>query len=93
MIEIKTKHFNMNIESSEDIDSLEKEVREINKLKRQAIEELDKQNRLEFSQLLEQEYQQWLAQKELGLVPEGKPSPDFERAVEEAFHDEENKDW
>lgn len=92
MIEIKTKHFNMCIESSEDIDSLEKEVREINKLKRQAIEDLDKQNRLEFSELLEQEYQQWLAQKELGIVPEDKPSPGFERSVEEAFHDKENQD-
>lgn len=93
MIEVKTKHFNMTVESNDDIELLEKEVREINKQKRKAIDELDRQNRLEFSQLLEQEYQQWLAQKELGLVPEDKPSPDFERAVEEAFHDEENKDW
>lgn len=93
MIEIKTKHFSMTVENSEDIELLEKEVREINKLKRKAIDELDRQNRLEFSELLEKEYQQWLAQKELGVVPEEKPSPDFERAVEEAFHDEENQDW
>lgn len=90
MIEVKTKHFSMEIKNSKDIELLEKEVREINKLKRAAIENLDNQNRLEFSQLLEQEYQQWLAQKELGIVPEGQPSPDFERAVEEVFHDEKN---
>lgn len=92
MIEIKTKHFQMNIESSEDIESLEKEVREINKLKRQAIEELDRQNRIEFSKLLDKEYEQWLAQKELGIVPEDQPSPGFERSVEEAFYDKENQD-
>lgn len=90
MINIKTKHFNMDIKNSEDIEFLEKEVREINKLKRQAIDELDNQNRLEFSQLLEKEYQQWLAQKELGVIPEDQPSPGFERSVEEAFHDKEN---
>lgn len=90
MIEIKTKHFNMNIKNSADIELLEKEVREINKQKRKAIDELDRQNRLEFSELLEKEYQQWLVQKELGVIPEDQPSPDFERAVEEAFHDENN---
>lgn len=90
MVEIKTKHFQMNIESSDDIDSLEKEVREINKQKRQAIDELDRQNRIEFSKLLDKEYEQWLAQKELGVIPEDQPSPGFERAVEEVFHDKEN---
>lgn len=90
MIEIKTKNFSMEIKNSKDIELLEKEVREINKLKRKAIDELDRQNRLEFSELLEQEYQQWLAQKELGVIPEDQPSPGFERAVEEVFHDKEN---
>lgn len=81
----------MDIKNSEDIELLEKEVREINKQKRKAIDELDRQNRLEFSELLEKEYQQWLAQKELGIVPEDQPSPGFERAVEEAFYDKENQ--
>lgn len=92
VIEVKTKHFSMEIKNSKDIELLEKEVREINKLKRAAIEDLDSQNRLEFSQLLEQEYQQWLVQKELGVIPEDQPSPGFDRAVEEVFHDKENQD-
>lgn len=93
MIEIKTKNFHFVIESSKDIEILESEIREIHRQKRQAIEDLETQERVNFSKLMEKEFQQWLAQKELGLVPEDKPSPDFERAVEEAFHDEENKDW
>jgi phage terminase Nu1 subunit (DNA packaging protein) len=90
MIEIKTKHFQMNIESSEDIDSLEKEVREINKLKRQAIEDLDKQKRLEFSAFMESQYQQWLAKKELGLVDAEEENSNFNLDDEEDFYDKEN---
>lgn len=90
MIEIKTKHFNMSIENSEDIEFLEKEVREINKLKRAAIEELDKQNRVEFSEFMEAQYEQWLAKKELGLVDTEEENSNFNLDDEEDFYDKEN---
>lgn len=87
MIEIKTKHFSMTVESNEDIELLEKEVREINKSKRQAIEELDKQNRLEFSEFMEAQYEQWLAKKELGLVDAEEENSNFGLDDEEVLYD------
>ena len=90
MIEIKTKHFSMTVENSEDIELLEKEVREINRLKRQAIEDLDKQNRVEFSEFMEAQYEQWLAKKELGLVDSEEENSNFNLDGEEDFYDKEN---
>lgn len=59
-VQIKTKHFMMDVESDQDIKDFESEIRELNRQKRAAIEELDKQRRLEFSELLEEQYKAWL---------------------------------
>lgn len=73
MATIKTKHFEMDLKNEADVKKLEKEIKEINRKKREFLDDLDKFRRIEFAEKHEEQYRNWLNNKDQVFIDnEGK---------------------
>lgn len=64
MTVIKTKHFEMEMNSAEDVDKLEREIKEINRRKREFLSELKQMQKIEFAEKHAKEFERWLQNKD-----------------------------
>lgn len=64
MTVIKTKHFEMNMQTENDVDKLEREIKEINRKKREFISELEQMRKIEFAEKHAKEFEQWLQNRD-----------------------------
>lgn len=70
MTVIKTKHFEMEMKSEHDVDKLEREIKEINRKKREFMSELKKMQKIEFAEKHADEFNRWLQNKDQVFIDE-----------------------